>query len=213
VLTLSNYSQAPKQQEPFNGIGFDRLGNYELHCSAVNSMKAEQKPTQYINGALHGCPLLCTKLGVRGLACLTASSSSLKEACSSIIQSQPHEWIQLAVNSAQGAQLQWVLKEAPAAAAGAAERLVRMPAVPLDMAELLVAAGVRVSYAQLIAAANSMVAGVEVWVHAQQRLGVDSEIPSVAKAICNSSSFDIRANLVSCYHASLLSPVDQPQAA
>jgi hypothetical protein len=42
--------------------------------------------------------------------------------------------------------------------------------VPLNWALQLVAAGVRFSYAQLLAAANSMLAGVEVWVQAQQKL-------------------------------------------
>jgi hypothetical protein len=68
-----------------------------------------------------------------------------------------------------------------------------MPAVQLDMAKVLVAghgkyAGMRISYAQLVAAASSMTAGVEVWVQAQQQLGVDSDIPSVAEDICSSSS-------------------------
>jgi hypothetical protein len=108
---------------------------------------------------------------------------------------QPQEWIQLALKSAQRAQLQWVVKAAPAAVAGASERLVGMPAVPLEMAQVLVAAGVRISYAQLIAAANSMVAGVEVWVQAQQQLGVDSDMPSVAKEIC--SPYDVNMNRIS----------------
>jgi hypothetical protein len=42
---------------------------------------------------------------------------------------------------------------------------------------------VRVSYAQLLAAANSMVAGVEVWVQAQQQLGIQTDIPAAAVAI------------------------------
>jgi hypothetical protein len=120
--------------------------------------------------------------------------------------------MQLAVKSAQGAQLHWVLKAAPAAVAGAAERLVRMPAVPLDMAKVLVAAGVRITYAQVIAAARNMVAGVEVWVQAHQQLGVESDIPSLAQEICNSSfdgDLEEQENLVSCKHAPLLSPVKQ----
>jgi hypothetical protein len=175
-------------------------------------MMNEKKPMQHIDSALHGCPLLCTELGLRGLACLAASSSSLRDSSTSIIQTQPHNWIQLA---AQGAQLQWVLKAAPAAVAGAAERLVRMPAVPLDMAEVLVAAGLRISYAQLIAAANNMVAGVEVWVQAQQQLGVDSDIPSMANEICNPILYDVHVtrNWVSCKQALLLSSWNQRHAA
>jgi hypothetical protein len=48
------------------------------------------------------------------------------------------------------------------------QRLMHIPHVPLEQAHQLVAAGVHVSYAQLLAAANSMVAGVEVWVEALQ---------------------------------------------
>jgi hypothetical protein len=178
-------------------------------------MMNEKKPMQHIDSALHGCPLLCTELGLRGLACLAASSSSLRDACNLIIRLKPQEWIQLAMKSAQGAQLQWVLKAAPAAVAGAAERLVRMPAVPLDMAEVLVAAGLRISYAQLIAAANNMVAGVEVWVQAQQQLGVDSDIPSMANEICNPILYDVHVtrNWVSCKQALLLSSWNQRHAA
>jgi hypothetical protein len=43
---------------------------------------------------------------------------------------------------------------------------------------------VRITYAQLLAAAHSMVAGVEVWVQAQQCLGVHTNIPALAAAIC-----------------------------
>jgi hypothetical protein len=56
--------------------------------------------------------------------------------------------------------------------------------VPQGLAKQLVAAGMRISYAQLLAAAHSRVAGVEVWVQAQQQLGVQSDIPAVAMGIC-----------------------------
>jgi hypothetical protein len=55
------------------------------------------------------------------------------------------------------------------------------------MATRLVAAGVRISYAQLLAAANSMVAGLEVWVHAQEQLGIQTDIPAAAEAVCTGS--------------------------
>jgi hypothetical protein len=41
-----------------------------------------------------------------------------------------------------------------------------------------------IPYAQLLSAASSMVAGVEVWVEAQQQLGLASDIPAAAVAIC-----------------------------
>jgi hypothetical protein len=70
--------------------------------------------------------------------------------------------------------------------------------VPLNSAKALVAAGVRVTYAQLLAAANSMVAGVEVWVQAQDQLGVPADIPQSAVSICCSELW------VSCFQGIVL---------
>jgi hypothetical protein len=80
----------------------------------------------------------------------------------------------------------WLLHLAPAAASAAEVRdcLVRLPAVPLPWARQMVRAGVRMSYAQLLAAADSMVYDVNRWVQAQQQLGVETDIPEVAVAIC-----------------------------
>jgi hypothetical protein len=77
-----------------------------------------------------------------------------------------------------------LLCKAPDAAADVTDRLLNLPAVPLDMAKRLISAGLRITYVQLLAAANSMVAGVEVWVQAQQQLGVQTDIPAAAVAIC-----------------------------
>jgi hypothetical protein len=77
-----------------------------------------------------------------------------------------------------------LLRNAPALTIEVTERLLRVPSIPLVAAKQLVAAGLRVTYAQLLAAARSMVAGVEVWVQAQQRLGVHTDIPALATAIC-----------------------------
>jgi hypothetical protein len=63
-------------------------------------------------------------------------------------------------------------------------QVLTLPAVPLIEAKQLVSAGLRLSYAQLLAAANNMVAGVEVWVQAQQQLGIQTDIPAAAVAIC-----------------------------
>jgi hypothetical protein len=81
----------------------------------------------------------------------------------------------------------WLLGLAPAAVAAAAslgQRLFSIPDVPRDIAKQLVSAGVRITYAQLLAAANAMVAGVEVWVQAQQQLSIHTDIPAAATAIC-----------------------------
>uniref|UniRef100_A0A383VK59 Uncharacterized protein n=1 Tax=Tetradesmus obliquus TaxID=3088 RepID=A0A383VK59_TETOB len=56
----------------------------------------------------------------------------------------------------------------------------------LTWALQLVSAGMHITYAQLLAAADSMVAGVEVWVQAQQQLKLQSDIPSAAYTVCSS---------------------------
>jgi hypothetical protein len=55
-----------------------------------------------------------------------------------------------------------LLRKAPALAIDVSERLKHLPFVPLCTAEQLVAGGARITYAQLLAAAHSMAAGVEV---------------------------------------------------
>jgi hypothetical protein len=61
---------------------------------------------------------------------------------------------------------------------------VRVPDISLDWAMELVAAGVRIAWEQLLAAANSMVAGVEVWVQTQQQHRVTGDIPLAAVTLC-----------------------------
>jgi hypothetical protein len=76
------------------------------------------------------------------------------------------------------------LRKAPALAVDVIERLLHLPSVPLDTAKQLVAAGVRISYAQLLEAARTKVAGVEVWVQAQHDLGILTDIPDPALLVC-----------------------------
>jgi hypothetical protein len=90
----------------------------------------------------------------------------------------------------------WVVQAAPAAAY-TVEVLLRAPSVPLNIAKQIVSAGTRVGLTPLLAAASSMVAGVEVWVQAQQELGIQTDIPAAAEAICCSSIRDIYINWVS----------------
>jgi hypothetical protein len=80
----------------------------------------------------------------------------------------------------------WLLLAVPAVAAAAttADLLSHVPTVPIAWALQLVETGVHITYAQLLAAARNMVAGVEVWVQAQQQLGVQTDIPEVAVAVC-----------------------------
>jgi hypothetical protein len=80
----------------------------------------------------------------------------------------------------------WLLRAAPVEAASdaAVDCMLCMPAVPEHAAVQLVTAGMRLSYAQLLSAADRMVEGVEVWVLAQQQLGVQTDIPEDAIDIC-----------------------------
>jgi hypothetical protein len=157
-------------------------------------------------------PFCSTQLGLQGLACLAACSRQLHNTCLGLVQSHANSLLAGAVedmhaphrregsskgeveqrNSDIAVQEQhrqavvWLLRAAPgvAAAAPTADLLSHVPAVPVGWALQLVAAGVRIDYAQLLAAARSMVAGVEVWVQAQQQLGVQTDIPEWAAAIC-----------------------------
>jgi hypothetical protein len=145
--------------------------------------------------ALHRCPKLSTHLGLQGLACLAASCRSLKASCLASCRRDAVTLLEPgfdALATAHGIQQKqqltavvWLLQALPAAAtASVSNRLVYTPLVPLDFAKQLVEAGVCVSYAQLLAAAHSMVPGVEVWVQAQLHLGVHTDIPATADMIC-----------------------------
>jgi hypothetical protein len=73
----------------------------------------------------------------------------------------------------------WLLRSVPAAVSGSmSDQLVRLPMVNIGVAKQLVRAGVRITYKQLLAAANSMVPGVEVWVQVQHRQGIHTDIPA-----------------------------------
>jgi hypothetical protein len=145
--------------------------------------------------ALHHSPQLCQQMGLQGMACLAASSRTVHDACRSALLRDPVSLLQPLLALRGGPQLlqqygqavAWLVQQlagAPKAAADVAAWLVYVPNVPLVWAEKLVAAGVRISWQQLLAAANSMVAGVEVWVQAQQQYNLKTDIPSVALALC-----------------------------
>lgn len=63
------------------------------------------------------------------------------------------------------------------------EALLQLPALPLAWAKRLLAAGVRITWAQLLEAARSNVLGVEVWVLALDGLGIQTGIPPAAFAM------------------------------
>jgi hypothetical protein len=142
--------------------------------------------------ALHSCPQLSTHLGLQGLACLATSSSTLRGTCHEVLAINALKLADRLLAETSNDQLSpqqkdavvWLLHQAPTTAPDNSAKLFALPAVPLSIAKMLVAAGVRMTYEQLLAAANSMVAGLEVWVQTQQQQRVKSDIPVVAATIC-----------------------------
>jgi hypothetical protein len=135
------------------------------------------------------------ELGIQGLACLETTNRAFQKLVHAAVGRERLALLESALATARHSREQqhrqavgWLagllLRKAPDSAADVTQRLIYLSSVPLDCAKQLVSAGVRVSYAQLLAAANSMVAGVEVWVQAQQQLGIEHDIPAAAVAIC-----------------------------
>jgi hypothetical protein len=149
-------------------------------------------------GMLYAFPAPCTRLGAQGLACLALSNKSAFKTVEDIVCCDGMALLDAALGTARDSGQQqhieavgWLsaqlLQKAPTAAAEVTSRLLKQPTVRLDVARRLVAAGMRISYAQLLAAANSQVQGVEVWVQAQQQLRIQSDIPAAAVTICCSN--------------------------
>jgi hypothetical protein len=157
--------------------------------------------------ALRSCPVLCKELGPQGLACLATSSIYCRTAAVEAVCKEKRDLLASALDTAHSTGLDvdvddsegldvhvhlqavaWLaghlLRQEPETAADVAEQLLTLPKVPLSMAKQLLSAGMRISYEQLLAAASSMVKGVEVWVQAQQLLNITSDIPNAAVAIC-----------------------------
>jgi hypothetical protein len=148
-------------------------------------------------------PFCSKQLGLQGLACLAASSRGLRTACHSIVQTEAASLVIAEFGTAeagistdrygktvikqrhvQGAA--WALHLAPTAAT-AAEVAEQLICLPVRCAGKLLDAGVRISYDQVLAAANNMVPGVELWLYLQHeriQLQADSDIPAAAVAIC-----------------------------
>jgi hypothetical protein len=150
----------------------------------------------------------CSKqLGLAGLACLAASSRQLRQASLAAARSDAAfllpDTIRAAATDAriykpavrsEQQRLQkhmkavaWLLQVEPTAAktAATAQLLLHVPGLPLQIIEQLVEAGVCVSFEQICAAASSLVAGVERWVHAHLDLGVTANIPWIAVMVCH----------------------------
>jgi hypothetical protein len=146
-----------------------------------------------ISNALHSCPALCSAIGLQGLACLATGSIRLNTDIADLVCSPARKFLQAAIDTARAdgqhkhhEAVAWVaallLHSAPAA--DVTRQLHELPAVPLDCAMQMVAAGLRISHAQLLAAADSMVEGVEVWVQAQEELHIQTDVPAAAVAFC-----------------------------
>jgi hypothetical protein len=155
--------------------------------------------------------LCISHLDLQGLACVSTTRKRFKElsydvlrmdatkallrtlpaaaATAAAVDPAPQRRVQHQLNVVKRA-VQWLMRLAPdkAAAALAAEavsaRMVCIPAVQYSDAEQLLRAGVCIRYKQLLDAAGSMVPGVGVWVRAQQQLGIQTDIPAAAVAIC-----------------------------
>jgi hypothetical protein len=174
------------------------LGLQGLACLASSSRQLRGQCISFVRGNAHGL-LLDALPAVRAdqeLAAAAARQPPTNGAAAAARRClQPVLWItKILLPRAAGSVL---------AAADVLQRLVHIPHVPLQQAQQLVAAGVRLSYAQLLTAASSMVAGVEVWVQAleqvefrngrgtwAQRLPTLAGIPPAAVAICCSHARD-----------------------
>jgi hypothetical protein len=168
-------------------------------------LTGDYEPSAAESDLIKGCLLnalpFFSELGLQGLACLGVSSSTFRDACLYILQNDAAKLLTSDLDAAVAdATLQnppavkqqhlhaavWLLRQAPSAATATAttERLLQLPAMPEEWAQQLVGAGVRILYAQLLAAADSMRLGVEEWVCAQQYLGFFTDIPAAAVAVC-----------------------------
>jgi hypothetical protein len=81
--------------------------------------------------------------------------------------------------------VEWLLLHTPTAAVaeGVADRALQVP-LPVHRAKLLLAAGMTITYAQLLHAADSMAEGLERWLQAQWELRLQTDIPQAAYDIC-----------------------------
>lgn len=82
----------------------------------------------------------------------------------------------------QQQQVSWLLRVALSSSDSlqpATEQLLHVPSTPQWLADMLLAAGVRPSYLQLLAAARDHVLGLDAWLRALDNLG-SSDIPAAA---------------------------------
>jgi hypothetical protein len=138
--------------------------------------------------------------GLKALARLAMCNKQLQTWCQGVVHSCAKDLLLHTLANAQQVRnmnklqhgVAWVVHLAPGVttAAGVAEAVVQIPMLPRPIAVQLVEAGVRVSFVKLLDAAQSMVAGVEVWVQVQWERGVSGrDIPEAAASICRGGYF------------------------
>jgi hypothetical protein len=182
---------------------FPALVNSQRNAAAADS---HAPPSEDTSTRLQDVVSYCSiHLGLQGLACLAVSSKQMHKVCLHTASSDAALLLVHAVDAAASEEQHaadaplckkkknkhaqaaaWLLRAAPQAAttATAAQQLVRLPRVPLHVAKQFVQAGLSISYAQMQAAANSMVAGVEMWMEAQHQLGITADVPTTVVALC-----------------------------
>jgi hypothetical protein len=175
------------------------LGLQGLACLASSSQQLRQECVEYI--AEHALMLLKDTLPSMKAVCGTASAAEAAVATAVADAPAPAAAAATAAASLPSPADQrlllmvlWLLQTSPGTAANAQaadvlQRLLHVPRVPLQQAQQLVAAGVRVRFEPLLAAASSMVAGVEVWVQAQYIMGISTDVPAAAVAVCCGHNF------------------------
>jgi hypothetical protein len=134
-----------------------------VHSKVMSrSMPAEEQ----ISRSLHSCPTLCTQIGLKGLACLSTCNKALSNDVTNVLCGDSTGYLDSSLETARSTEQQqhyqavaWLasllLRQAPATAADVTERLLILPDVDLECAAQLVAAGMRITFAQLLAVANS----------------------------------------------------------
>lgn len=152
-------------------------------------------------------PLCSRQLGVQGLACIASCSTQAKLVSIKLGRADATDVVLGTLEAAKAdaaaatearssckqaevvacwQPVQNLLQTVPAAmnAAGAANSILWCPSIPLQHALQWVNSGVRIHYAELLDAASCAVPGVQVWVKAQHQLGIHTDIPEAARAVC-----------------------------
>jgi hypothetical protein len=145
---------------PFMAIHIGLQGVYSL---AASSKQLRAACSAIIRQDATSLLLEAVKEASATAAAAAAAKAASAAAGHSVVKEQAHHQ---AVLKQQVQAVQWLLQLHPSAAtaAGAAERLLHTPLMSEALVRVLIHSGVRITFAQLIDAADSMVEGLEVWV-------------------------------------------------